>query len=278
MAWAQTDRVASIYSSDDIWNRQEHIGGSIAASTVLHAFLFGGILVYSYVFGAGSGDRWGGNTQGDGAISATLVSRAALPLPQQHQPNPENILANQSQGLSQSVRKEAPKPQEPEAIPIQQKETKPKRLPPQPLAREPERTPPVEVAKNNVVPFGQSGPVNMPMTMVKTALGTGGLTIGGGDFGSRYAWYVDAVRRKISENWLKYEIDPNISAADRVYVVFDIMRDGSPERVAIEKSSGLASLDQSAVRALQRIDTFGPLPPDYRGNRVSVEFYFDYKK
>jgi protein TonB len=38
------------------------------------------------------------------------------------------------------------------------------------------------------------------------------------------------------------------------------------------------SLDQSAARALQRIDTFGPLPSDYSGNKVSVEFWFDYKR
>jgi hypothetical protein len=32
------------------------------------------------------------------------------------------------------------------------------------------------------------------------------------------------------------------------------------------------------VRAVQRIDRFQPLPPDYNGNRVSVEFYFEYKR
>jgi protein TonB len=77
---------------------------------------------------------------------------------------------------------------------------------------------------------------------------------------------------------LKYEIDPRIAAAQRVYVVFDIARDGHPANVKIEQSSGVPSLDQSAVRALQRIDTFGPLPSDYSGNKVSVEFWFDYKR
>jgi len=38
------------------------------------------------------------------------------------------------------------------------------------------------------------------------------------------------------------------------------------------------SLDQSAVRALQRIDTFGPLPQEYAGSYVAVEFWFDYKR
>ena len=101
---------------------------------------------------------------------------------------------------------------------------------------------------------------------------------GGGDFGSRYAWYVDKVRRVISENWLKYEVDSRITTANRVYLTFDIARDGSPGNVQVEQSSGVPSLDQSAVRAIQRIDTFGPLPPDYSGNKVSVEFWFDYKR
>jgi protein TonB len=48
--------------------------------------------------------------------------------------------------------------------------------------------------------------------------------------------------------------------------------------VQIEQSSGVPSLDQSAVRALQRIDTFGPLPAGYSGSKVSVEFWFDYKR
>jgi hypothetical protein len=32
------------------------------------------------------------------------------------------------------------------------------------------------------------------------------------------------------------------------------------------------------VRAVQRIDTFGTLPTEYSGNKVTVEFWFDYKK
>jgi len=38
------------------------------------------------------------------------------------------------------------------------------------------------------------------------------------------------------------------------------------------------SLDISATRALQRIDTFGPLPSDYAGGKISVEYWFDYKR
>jgi periplasmic protein TonB len=77
---------------------------------------------------------------------------------------------------------------------------------------------------------------------------------------------------------LKYEVDPSISTAQRVYITFDVMRDGHPANVQVEQSSGVPSLDQSATRAIQRIDTFGPLPSDYAANKVSVEFWFDYKR
>jgi protein TonB len=110
------------------------------------------------------------------------------------------------------------------------------------------------------------------------AKGGFGFTGSGGDFGSRYAWYVQAVQRKVSESWLKYEVDPRITEANRAYLTFDIARDGHPSNIQIEQPSNVPSLNQSAQRAIQRIDTFGPLPADYSGSKVSVEFWFDYKR
>ena len=101
---------------------------------------------------------------------------------------------------------------------------------------------------------------------------------GTGDFGSRFGWYVDGVRRKVSDNWMKYEVDPRVDTARRVYIYFEIDRSGSPTNIRVEQSSGVPSLDESAMRALQRIDTFGPLPPEYAGRYVAVEFWFDYKR
>jgi len=86
------------------------------------------------------------------------------------------------------------------------------------------------------------------------------------------------VQQKVAENWLKYEVDSRVSTAQRVYITFDIARDGHPGNVQVEQSSGVPSLDISAQRAIQRIDTFGALPPDYSGSKISVEFWFDYKR
>jgi periplasmic protein TonB len=255
-----------------IFDHEESWKGPIAASAVLHGALFLGAILTG-MLGAGHGESWGGDTAGESAMNATLVS-SAVPLPAT-KAEKENVLANESKGLSEST--PAEKVPEPEAIPIPDKATKlkPEKQPRTPTPDKPKPPPP----PTNQVPFGQGGPVSGAYTMFKSTTGTGGLSFGpAGSFGSRYSWYVDAVRRKVSENWLKYEVDPSITSASRVYLTFDIQRTGEPTNIQISQGSGVPSLDMSAKRALQRIDTFGPLPPDYQGTRVSVEFWFDYKK
>ena len=138
----------------------------------------------------------------------------------------------------------------------------------------------VHVQRRDSVAFGEGGPVSGPYGTFAAggAKGGFGVTGGGGDFGTRYGWYVQVIQRKVSENWLKYEVDPSIAGAERVYITFDVARDGHPFNVQVEQSSGIPSLDQSAVRALQRIDTFGTLPADYSGSKISVEYWFDYSR
>lgn len=273
MAWAETSRGISAVPNSDIWNLKAKSGPMVVASICLHVFVIGGVLLYAYVAN-GAGSNWGTNSAGEGTISVNITS--SIPLPTKPV-NDQNVLANESEGLSQSQQKQPPQ-EDKDAIAIADHHKPPKVKPTAQQLAELYKPRVVQTPKSNVVPYGQGGPTNLNMAVVKTALGNGGLKVGQGDFGSRYAWYVDAVRRKISENWFKYEVDPSLSSANRVYLVFNIERDGSPSDVRIETSSGVPSLDQSAMRSLQRIDTFGPLPPDYGGSKVSVEFFFDYKK
>ena len=204
-------------------------------------------------------------------MGATLVSSVPLPA------NPTettNVLATESKGLSKSQPMVQEK--EPEAIPIPDKNTKVK---PKPVTSATKRKAEPEPPASNQIPYGEGGPVSGPYTMsAGGAKGGFGFTGSGGDFGSRYSWYVQAVQRKVTENWLKYEVDPRVDTARRVYIYFEIDRSGSPANIRVEQSSGVPSLDESAMRALQRIDTFGPLPPEYAGRYVAVEFWFDYKR
>ena len=73
----------------------------------------------------------------------------------------------------------------------------------------------------------------------------------GGDFGSRFSWYVEAVQRRISSNWLQSTVDPSVAAAPRVVVTFTILRDGTVTNIQVTQSSNNYSVDTSAVRAVQ---------------------------
>lgn len=262
-------------ASADIFPEAHSSGVSWAGSVVLHAALFA-LALFGYLIPSGRGESWGGTEGGGSAMSATLVT--SIPLPNA-QPETQNVLANESKGLSQSQPKETPK-EEPKAIPIPARDAK---LKGQRESSTAKKEPPKQVAKaepENVVPYGQGGPVSGPYGSFTSGATKGGFGFQGGqgDFGSRFAYYVDIVRRKVSENWLKYEVDQRITDARRVYIDFDVNRSGEPSNIHVVQSSGIPSLDQSAVRALQRIDTFGPLPAGYSGNYVSVEFWFDYKR
>jgi len=254
----------------DIFTEREGWRGPLGWSVALHLCLFASIIAYGLISGMG-GESWGSGGTGGGAMSATLVSASAIPLP----PNEmgKSIVAHESPGLSRSLPRQEEKAAE--AIPIPEKSAM--RKPPKP-----ERS---TVAKNippepeNIIPFGQGGPISGPYGAFTAGGAKGGLSFsGGGDFGSRFGWYVDVVRRKISENWMKYEVDPRVSSGQRVYITFDILRNGQPTNVQVEQSSGVPSLDVSASRAIQRIDTFGALPNEYNGSKVSVEFWFDYRR
>jgi protein TonB len=257
---------AEIFFEHDRWGR------ALAWSAGLHVAITAAALLYSAVFTGPSGAGWGAGGGGE-AIGATLVSTVPLPA---HAAPTQNVLANESKGITKSEPKV--QEQEPDAIAIQGKNAKikPKKTP-TPTKEKPKPEPEEE---SNQVAFGEGGPVSGPYGTFSApgAKGGFGFTGGGGDFGTRFAWYVQGVQRKVSENWLKYEVDPKISTAQRVYITFDVARDGHPMNVQVEQSSGVPSLDISASRAIQRIDTFGPLPPEYSGSKVSVEFWFDYKR
>jgi len=257
---------AEIYFEHDRWWR------ALAWSLGLHLGITAALLVYSAVFFGTSGQEWGAGGGGE-AIGATLVSTVPIAA---NQSSSQNVLANESKGVTKSQPKiEQP---EPDAIEIQGKKTKIKPKKQETVTKEKAQPEPEE--ESNQVAFGEGGPVSGPYGTFSAAGAKGGFgfTGGGGDFGTRFAWYVQGVQRTVSQNWLKYEIDPRITSAQRVYITFDIARDGHPANVQVEQSSGVPSLDISAVRAIQRIDTFGPLPGEYSGGKVSVEFWFDYKR
>src|SRR5258708_34101841 len=225
---------AEIFVEHDSWSR------ALAWSAGFHSAVPAVILLYSVVFTGARGDSWGGGGGGS-AIGVSLVSSVPLPAPAA---KTENVLANESKGVTKSEPKVEEK--EPDAIPIPGKNAKvnPKKPPTPSKEKKPAPEP-----ETNQVAFGEGGPVSGPYGSFAAggAKGGFGVTGSGGDFGTKYAYYVQIVHRKGSENWLKYEVDPRITSASRVYITFDVARDGHPFNVRLEQSSGGPSLDVSAT-------------------------------
>jgi protein TonB len=131
------------------------------------------------------------------------------------------------------------------------------------------------------IPYGEGGAPSLPytqFTLAGSAQGGLGFSGPGGDFGSRFPWYVDAVRRRISSNWLQSTVDPSIRWAPRVVVTFQVLRDGTIVNLELLRSSGNASVDNSAVRAIRDSSSLERLPSEYQGSHVMVEFWFDFRR
>ncbi len=276
-------------ASDHSWHEPEPIGATLAGSALVHFGLAAVLAVWTLWLGHHHGNEWG-SAKASGAIQATLVSSApSIPLPNPQTPT-DNVLATETPSPAPAPPAPAAKEETPppDAVPIPEKpkeqpkeKEKPKPSPPQPkpvAQAPPQQRPmahPIPIPKtDHRANFGEAPPANIPRTSASSS--TPGPVNVAGDFGSRFGWYVDVIKRKAQQNWYKAEVDPRTAAGAKVYITFDVARDGTPGRVRIEKSSGSASLDQSALRALQRVDTFGPLPAGYNGNELSVEYYFEF--
>jgi len=246
-------------------------------SAAFHVALIASLVVGGFY--SHSGESWGGP---GGAFSVGVVgSVPGIPMPR-----PEVVSTNRVVDESKGLYKSEPLPDvklpPPEAVPLPKfTKTKP---PPKYVTR------PSKVLENkappppNAVPYGAGGAPAAPYTSfamgpgTSTDAGLGFSGAGGGDFGSRFQWYVDAVQRRISTNWLQSTIDPNVSVAPRVEITFDILRDGTVTNIQTTRSSGNYSVDTSAVRAVQGSNPLGRLPSEYSGSKVSVEFWFDFHR
>jgi periplasmic protein TonB len=241
-------------------------------SLVLHALLLVAVLSASFL--ERRGETWGGVGGNFGGTKVSLVSAAVIPMPKEAVVT-ESKAVDPTKGL---YKEEPPKPPEPktdaEKIPKFDKE---KRLPPSPKSRTLENKAPTP---DNAVPYGEGGNPNLPTGSSQVpgpSAGVATIGQGGGDFGSRYPWYVDAVRNRVRQAWDQSTIDPAVRTAHRAHAVvtFRINANGSVSNIRLSQSSGNSSMDYSALRAMQNIDSFRALPNDYIGSYVDVTFDFD---
>ncbi len=277
-------------ASDAAVRRNDALKPFVKYSLILHCAL--GVAVVLSAYFSRPGENWGGP---GGSVTVGLVGNVpAIPLPRPEVESPNRVVDN-----TKGLYKAEPKPPDlaKDAVPIPKflNSRVPKIKKPKEEASEmapPPRyvTRPSKVLENNTppppnaVPYGAGGAPTVPTTsfaMGNQGATAAGMSFGGaqgGDFGSRFPWYVQAVQRRISSNWLESTIDPSVAYAPRVIITFTILRDGRVTNIQIQRSSNIYSVDSSAVRAVQSSSPLQPLPGAYAGSEVNVQFWFDFHR
>ncbi len=88
------------------------------------------------------------------------------------------------------------------------------------------------------------------------------------DFGP----YMRELQRRIKMNW----DPPKGNESKRVVLLFKIAKDGRLLSCRVSKSSGLPTADQAALKAVELTAPFRPLPADFKGQSIDIQFTFDY--
>jgi outer membrane biosynthesis protein TonB len=265
----------------------EKFGRPVTFSMALHGVFFGVVLLSSWA--TPQRVQWGDEGIGGTAVAVNLTPTVPLP----PRTGPQNPLASDTRELypAQPQRPEPtppPPPPRPSARELQLAEREAKKRQADLDRRRLERE--LAAMKQRELPEGAipgtttSGRAASDMYGMATAHGAGGLGFSG-DFGSRYGWYVRAVRECLGRNWDRSRIDASVRQAPRVFVEFQIMRDGIIRNERIVTRSNVPSVDREALRTVHacsgrsEVGASGKLPElprDYRGSSVTVELWFEF--
>ncbi len=247
----------------------EPLAAPATGSVLLHLGLAAFIAVYALASGLFHSNNWGGPAA-SGAIQVQITS--ALPLPNDQPPN-DNVLATErpSPAPAPPAPKAAPVVED-QSIPIQGKQEKPK-LKPAPKATPAKQPPPKPTTRAE---YGEQAANSIPRAMQGSQAVNGPVSVKGSDFGSQFPFYVQAIQRKMASVSSMQLVDPRTPKGTRSYIFFTIHHDGTVSDPQMDHSSGSPSLDRECLRAAQRVDSFGPLPPAYNQSTLRVSYYCEY--
>lgn len=197
----------------------------------------------------------------DGGSSPLPTAPATAPAAPEQEPSPE-----------------APPPVEPDPAAIAR---------PKPVEAPPKKTDPV---KPDQKPSTAAAPSKGQQTSGQTsnaAQGTSGkpgkagvpggdtLSVGGGQgLPSPMALWLSRVKYLVERNW---RAPPGLAGiVEMPEVVFSVERDGRASMAQLRKRSGNPTLDRLALRAIQSVDLFPPVPDVWPENKVVVRYVLQY--
>ena len=258
-------------SHADILDRPDPLAKSFWTSLTLHVAVLG-------LFSAGAvleTHRINMGSPTGGGLGGVLVNPvASIPIP--NRGGPENPVANDTKSelptppAPKEKAKPAPKEKAPPADAIAiRNDRAPKKT--REAAAQPNKFRDSKQYPVNQI-YSEGGPrLSSSQYQVQ---GGGGVRIGDSSpFGEQFGTYANMIRENIARNWKPSNMG-RTTTAPFVVVTFTIHRDGSITNVKISKSSGIQTMDFSAMRAVE--DSQLPaLPPAFPRTQAEVELRFE---
>lgn len=264
--------------------QEENVARGFLLSFAGHAVVVTGLVLATWLSHK-LNPHWGEADPTVGSVQASMVN--ALPLPPRQRTLDKAVLTSEKPGLAPTPPPPAPAtpvkatPIGPRAEPL----PKPhdilipaKTTPVKPLPKAETREQPVAVKRPSPAPAptpkattGETAGVQIPQSVSQLKNGTASVTVEERAFGDRYAYYVRLISQKINQS-KQQDSDGPEAKGKKTVIHFVIDRDGVPTEVQVSTRSGSSALDTSTLRAIQRIDSFGPLP---MGEHLPVTFVYD---
>jgi TonB family protein len=91
-----------------------------------------------------------------------------------------------------------------------------------------------------------------------------------------FAYYLSAIERKVSENWLSVQGGREGGISCMVY--FRLSRNGRVSDLRVETPSGNSYFDRSALKAIKSAEPYPPLPRAFGESWLGIHFTFTQKK
>jgi protein TonB len=246
------------------------VGLGLFAAILLHAAV-AGVVVGWGLLQLFTHPSWGQPNFQSGSVQAQMVD--ALPLPSKQRFLDKSVLTSETPSAAPTPpsAKTEPPPQPNEIL---LGKTKPVKTADKSHPEPPKHPQPVPLNPKKAT-MGETAGIQIPQAVMQLKNGTATMTVDDRNFGDRYPYYVKIVTDKVASDWYAQEADPRASDGKKVTITMDIDRDGVPTNPRITGRSGSPTLDMSALRAVQRVDSFGPLP---QGNKITVQYTFLYKQ
>lgn len=252
-------------SHADILDDQESLRRPFVASLLFHVAVFGFIFVWN-IRSAANQLVIGSANVGFGTVSINPVK--SIPLPQRRGPlnpvaNDTESLVPQREALKAQPRRRQPEPPK-DAIPLKRAEAPVKHD----YLRQQYRAHPLKENQLTSVqpPAATSMIFNKPGSTAGVGVNPNSI------LGTKFGGYAQALMEAVARHWNTGGL---LGAQGPLVVVnVDVMRNGTIRNPRLVERSGNSTLDYSALRAVNDASPFPPLPQEYSGSYLNVDFQF----